>query len=205
MWLTQLLMWADVQIIKVVNGKLWEILLVPEEAARGNVLWIFYPKSCWIHWAPSHFFKIRISPFCFFLCIKTAWNIRLATEAKAHQLYMFALLLLFLHIRDDSQSVPWNNPFILVMYIPKQQYSNELWISESRSTTNKWLNNLFPWKCHIFWQGSYFSGINKIKRFGLELWSGNTPRKQVSMTFQWVHIRRIWHLLKLMRQKGAQK
>lgn len=195
MWLAQLLMWADVQIIKVVNGKLWEILLVPEEAARGNVLWVFYPKSCWIHWALSHFFKIRISPFCFFLCIKTAWIIRLATEAKAHQLYVFALLLLFLHIRDDSQSVPWNNPFILVMYILKQQYSNELWISESRSATNKLLNNLFPWKCHIYWQGSDFSGINKTKRFGLETWCAIGQEIHLENRFQWHFIKGIWHVL----------
>lgn len=36
MWLTQLLMWADIQIIKVVNGKQWEILLVPEEVGEGE-------------------------------------------------------------------------------------------------------------------------------------------------------------------------
>lgn len=129
---------------------------------------------------PAIFFKVRISPFCFFLCIKTAWNVKLATEAQAHQLYVFALLLLFLHIRDDSQSVPWNNPFIQVMYIPKQQHSNELWICESRSTTKNWLNNLLRWKCHIHWQRSDFSGINEIKRFGLQIWCAKVRKTDFS-------------------------
>lgn len=86
-------MWADVQIIKVVNGKLGEILQVPEEAGEGEgYCGYFILRAAVFAELPAIFLNKDLSILLFHLYKNSLENQIGGRRTKAHHLYIFAPL-----------------------------------------------------------------------------------------------------------------